>query len=142
MARDFGGNCPFPLRRPALAALPDLGAADRADLAKPGVRLLIHADAGLWVAFRGALALPFDVPLPPAPTPAPPAQPETLPRRLPGLGPRRRGYDVPACRAFLDTDAGASCLSRGCAVRRACPASRNHARLPAQSAYHMSQFHP
>ena len=51
------------------------------------------------------------------------------------------GYDVPACHTYLDTGAGGDCLAGGCLVRRACPVSQGYARLPEQSAYHMSRFH-
>ena len=40
---------------------------------------------------------------------------------------------------LLDTPAGDACLSGGCLVRRACPASP--ARPAAQSAHHMAHFH-
>ena len=52
-----------------------------------------------------------------------------------------KGYDLPACHAFLDRTEGADCLSRGCVVRRACPLSQAYGRLPEQSAYHMRLFH-
>lgn len=109
------------------------------------VRLLVHARQGLMVSFRGALALQAALELPapaarpcdacPAPCPAPclaacPA------RALTGAG-----YDLPACHGFLDQPEGQACMTGGCIVRRACPLSAAYARLPAQSAYHMRQFH-
>lgn len=106
------------------------------------VRLLVHAEQGLWISFRGALALPFALDLPPLPNPCgtcaeKPCLTACPPRALTG-----QGYDVPACHAFLDTPPGRACLSRGCGVRAACPVSRRHGRLADQSAYHMSRFHP
>lgn len=105
------------------------------------VRLLVHAEAGLWVSFRGALALPFAPDLPPTANPCEscaekPCLTACPPRALTGAG-----YDVPACHAFLDTEPGRACLARGCRVRAACPVSVRHARLAVQSAYHMSRFH-
>lgn len=105
------------------------------------VRLLVHAEQGLMVSFRGALALKEALDLPP-PLPSPctdctrPCLTACPPRALTGAG-----YDVPACHVFLDTAAGDPCLNSGCAVRRACPASQAYARIPEQSAYHMRQFH-
>ena len=106
------------------------------------VRLLVHDEAGLWVSFRGALALKESIDLPPPPPPpceaciGRPCLTTCPPRALTAAG-----YDVPACHAFLDTPAGQDCLSNGCAVRCAFPVPVAHARLRAQSAYHMGQFH-
>jgi ferredoxin len=104
------------------------------------VGLLVHAEAGLFVSFRGALALPHAAPVPePAARPcdgcAAPCIDACPVGALDGAG-----YDVPACHAFLDTGAGADCLGRGCAVRRACPVGAD-LRPEAQSAFHMAAFH-
>lgn len=105
------------------------------------VRLLIHDRAGLLVSFRGALALRETLDLP-----APPSRPCdncAVPCRTacPAGALSDAGYDVPACRSFLETPAGGACMSQGCAVRRACPVSASYARLEEHSAYHMGQFH-
>jgi len=105
------------------------------------VRLLVQAEQGLMVSFRGALALkePLDAPQP-LPRPCDPCEKPCLTACPVGaLG--AQGYDVPACHAFLETSAGTDCMNQGCAVRRACPLSAAYARLPEQSAYHMRQFH-
>ena len=106
------------------------------------VRLLVHDAAGLFVSFRGALALKEVVDLPPAP-PKPcdtcvtkPCLTTCPPRALTGAG-----YDLQNCHGFLDTVLGQDCMTSGCAVRRACPLSLAYARMPKQSAYHMGQFH-
>lgn len=104
------------------------------------VRLLVHDTQGLWVSFRGALALRQTLALPgPPPPPCPdcaekPCLTACPPRALTGAG-----YDVPACHAFLDS--GPACMTQGCLVRGACPVSQGYDRLPEQSAYHMGQFH-
>lgn len=105
------------------------------------VRLLVHATQGLWVSFRGALALRQDLALPPpAPRPCDGCAKPCL-AACPAGALTGRGYDVPACHAWLDSAEGADCMSEGCAVRRACPVSQSYARMPEQSAYHMRQFH-
>ena len=105
------------------------------------VRLLVHARQGLMVSFRGALALKEVVALPdPATRPC-----DTCPAPCLAACPvgalTEAGYDVPACHAHLDREAGNDCMNGGCLVRRACPVSQSYARLPEQSAYHMGQFH-
>jgi hypothetical protein len=104
------------------------------------VRLLVQAEQGLMVSFRGVLALKQRIEVPPvAMRPCDScARPclSACPADALGAG----GYDVPACHAYLDS-AGADCMNFGCAVRRACPVSAAYARLPEHSAYHMGQFH-
>ncbi len=108
------------------------------------VGLLVHARLGLFVSYRGALALDARLALPRDPG-APPARPcdtcaqpcrTACPVGALGSG----GYDLAACHGWLDTAAGCDCLDRGCAVRRACPVGRGR-RPDAQSAFHMAAFH-
>lgn len=105
------------------------------------VHLLVHDQAGLFVSFRGALALPYhvDLPQPPAnPCKTCTERPCTTACLADALTPE--GYDVPKCKTFLNTDAGRQNMTLGCNVRRSCPVSERFGRLPAQSAYHMRQF--
>ncbi len=106
------------------------------------VRLLVHDGQGLWVSFRGVLALKEALDLPP-PQAAPceacagrPCLTACPPGALTGAG-----YDVPGCHRYLDTRAGLGCMGEGCAVRAACPVSQGYDRMAEQSAYHMGQFH-
>lgn len=104
------------------------------------VGLLVHDVAGLFVSFRGALAVPRQLELPPPPrNPCDSCAERPCTTACPPAALTPAGYDVPACRAFLDAAAGASCLSRGCAVRRACPVGADR-RTAAQSAFHMKAF--
>lgn len=107
------------------------------------VRLLVHDAQGLWVSFRGALALKDPLALPQAPAEPPCAACAGQPCRsaCPAGALVPAGYDLDRCHGFLDTGPGADCLARGCAVRRACPVSQGYDRMPEQSAYHMGQFH-
>jgi ferredoxin len=101
------------------------------------VGLLVHDRLGLWISFRGAVLLPEEAP--PAPAAARPCDgcPAPCLDACPPRALTAAGYDVRACRAWLDT--GADCLS-GCRVRRACPVGAA-LRLPVQSAFHMRAFH-
>ncbi|MDA0961419.1 MAG: ferredoxin [Proteobacteria bacterium] len=108
------------------------------------VGMLVHDTAGLMISYRGAVVFPGELPLPPRPV-APPcagcAAPCATACPVDALS-AERGYDVTACHAFLDTEAGRDCLTQGCRARRACPVSRAFGRDPAQSAFHMKAFHP
>lgn len=140
LASRFGAVALFPSDGPPWP--PFFGWALQSDrMWQSPVGMLVHPEAGLWVSFRGALALPFAVPLAAAenPCPACPEQPCRGACPVGALSPT--AYDTAACHAHLDTPGGADCLTRGCAARGACPLSQSHARLAEQSAYHMSQFH-
>lgn len=106
------------------------------------VGLLVHASEGLFLSFRGALAMRDRLDLPPPP-PSPCEICVTRPcltacpvGALGGEG----GYDVPRCKTFLRGPGNLSCMQGGCIVRLACPANRPHGRVPAHSAFHMHHF--
>lgn len=129
----FGATPPYPFFTWALAT----GRAH----ASP-VQWLVHDTQGLWLSFRGALGLSHRLDL----LAAPPSPCEGCVRPCVSACPvgalTDKGYDLPACHAFLDTPAGKDCLRNGCAVRRACPTSHSFGRAPDQSAFHMRHFHP
>ena len=141
IAADLGATALFPFGGPPHHPFYNWALRSGRAWASP-VRLLVHDTAGLFVSYRGALALPETLDLPP-----PPASPcrscPTQPCRTacPVAALTDTGYDLPACHSFLDTRGGKDCLMGGCAVRRSCPASQAYARMPQQSAYHMGQFH-
>lgn len=101
--------------------------------------LLVHHKAGLFVSFRGALALPqrLDLPAPP-PSPCLTCQDQPCRTACPVDALKGDRYDVEACKAFLRTPG--DCLSQGCRARRACPVSQTWGRTPDQSAHHMRVF--
>lgn len=105
------------------------------------ILLLVHDTAGLFVSFRGALALPHKIEMPSAPK-APCVRCEAQPclTACPVGALSGDGYDVDACKAFLDTADGQDCMQAGCRARRVCPVSQSYARLAEQSAYHMNTF--
>ena len=107
------------------------------------VGMLVHDTTGLFVSFRGALALPEHLDLPPPPLAPPcetcPDQPCRTTCPVSALG--ANGYDTDACHGYLETKAGADCLTNGCAARLACPVSAGANRQPEQSAHHMRYFH-
>ncbi len=104
------------------------------------VGMLVHDRTGLFFSVRGALALPERLALPsqvarPCETCARPCLSACPVGALTGAG-----YDVAACRSYLETTAGLDCIERGCAVRRSCPVGQG-LRPDAQSAFHMAAFH-
>ena len=107
------------------------------------VGLLVHERAGLMVSFRGALVFSERLTLPARPDAPPCANCAGKPclTACPASALTEAGYDLAACHDFLDRKAGQDCMSAGCLVRRACPVSRKHGRLAAQSAHHMRAFH-
>jgi len=139
LAGELGARALFPFGGPPWH--PFIGWARRSGRAWPSpVGLLVHDTAGLMLSYRGALALPERIALPPEgvrPCDSCADQPCRNACPVAALGPD--GYDVPACKADLDRP-GNDCMARGCAVRRACPVSRLHGRAEAQSAFHMGYF--
>lgn len=104
------------------------------------VGLLVHARVGLWVSYRGALALGERLALPaPGPRPCDDCRRPCL-DACPVGALAGAGYDLAACHGWLDSPGGADCMMRGCAVRRACPVGAG-LRPEAQSAFHMAAFH-
>ena len=143
MAKKLGAEALFPFGGPPYQ--PFIGWALRSGRAwQSPAGLLVHDTAGLMVSYRGALAFPERIALPPAPeNPCETCdgQPCLTACPVDALS-ARTGYDLAACHGFLDTAAGQDCMTNGCAARRACPVSQRYARLPAQSAFHMRSFHP
>jgi len=142
LATELGATALFPFGgppyRPFIAWARKSGRA----WASP-VGLLVHDRAGLMVSYRGALALPWRLDLPP--TPANPC--ESCANRpclsaCPVGALAESAYDLAACHDYLDAAPGQDCLNQGCAARRACPVSRRYGRKTAQSAFHMKAFHP
>ena len=142
LACDLGGKALFPFGGPPHRPFIAWAIATGRAWSSP-VGLLLHDQAGLMVSYRGALALPERVALPPTPQQAPCTPcPRPCVTACPVGALDAATYDVAACHAFLDTQDGRDCLDQGCRARRACPVSETYGRRPAQSAFHMRSFHP
>lgn len=141
LAFAWGGDAAFPSDGPPYPPFISWALATGRVWVSP-VGLLVHDAQGLWLSFRGAVRVPERV----AETPGNPpcstcaAQPCRSACPVGALSPN--AYDTAACHGFLDTPAGADCLARGCAARRACPVGATYGRTEAQSAFHMKAFHP
>ncbi len=123
------------------------------------VHLLVHDKAGLFISFRGAVALAGPLPKDLRPAPCVTCAERPCETACPPAALTPAGYDVPACHAFLDSLPHSSSTSipgvrglapgsphpqddcrSGCLVRRACPVGQDR-RRPEQSAHHMRHFH-
>jgi epoxyqueuosine reductase len=104
------------------------------------VGLLVHDTAGLFISFRGAIGLAGPAQQETAASPCETCIGKPCQSACPVGALTPQGYDVPACKAWLETSAGAVCHGGGCLVRRACPVGATR-RLADQSAYHMRAFH-
>lgn len=143
LACDLGAKAYFPFGPPPHRPFYQWALRSGRAFASP-VRFLVHDRAGLFVSYRGAIALRERLDLPELPTESPceACQGKPCLTACPPAALGASGYDLPACHAFLDRSEGQSCLSSGCGVRRSCPLSHAYGRLPEQSAYHMRLFHP
>ncbi|MEM7711429.1 MAG: ferredoxin [Pseudomonadota bacterium] len=134
-AADLGATALFPFGQPLQPFVTWALRTGRCHVSPVG--LLVHDTQGLVVSFRGALRLPHAIDLPdPAPKPCDTCDAPCL-AACPVSALTPNGYDIPACRTWL-SDPDATCMDRGCAVRRACPVSPP--RPDAQAAHHMRAF--
>ncbi len=141
LAQTWGGTAIFPSDGPPYPPFLGWAAASGAAFLSP-VGLLVHSNAGLLISYRCAIALPERLDLPPAPeNPCDTCADKPCLTACPigALGPDR-AYDVPACQAYLRSDAGAPHTQTGCNVRNACPRSAGMQRPARQSAFHMAAF--
>ncbi len=140
LAEDLGAMPVFPSDVPALPFLTwarRTGASHSSPLG-----LNIHADYGLWHAYRAALLFPVAFDLPPSSSKHPCEACADKPclTACPVHAFQGRGYDVEACVDHIASPAGAPCMSGGCLARRACPVGQHYAYAPEQMQFHMQAF--
>ena len=141
-ADQLGATALFPSDGPPYAPFIDWALRSGRSWQSP-VGLLVHDHAGLFVSFRAAIAFPLQLALPSRPgNPCLTCKTRPCLSACPVDAQKSGGYDVPACKAFLDTTDGQACMETGCLVRNACPAGHGYGRLPEQSAFHMAAFNP
>jgi hypothetical protein len=127
-----------------LPALPFQRWAQRAESCYPSpLGILIHADYGLWHAYRGALLFAETLPLAPAalgPSPCTSCSARPCLSACPVGAFTETGHDVVACARYLEAANGRGCMKHGCAARRACPVGRRYLYEPQQVQFHMRAF--
>ena len=118
--------------------------ARRAEPVHPSpLGLLIHPDWGLWHSYRGAIALPTRLILPPPdqrPNPCETCTARACLASCPVGAFDANGYHDAACVAHIAAPAGAGCVASGCAARHACPVGAAHRQGAAQAQFHMRAF--
>ncbi len=141
LATRFGARAVYPFEAPPL---PFQRWAERAwPVFRSPMGLLIDAEYGPWHALRAALlfAVPVGVPEPPRRS-STCASCEAKPclSTCPVGAFDGSGFDYRACRSFLASADGASCMTNGCGARAACPVGREHRYDEAQLQFHMRAF--
>ncbi len=105
------------------------------------IQLLVHDRVGMFISFRGAIALSQRILLPSGPlSPCLTCKDTPCAFSCPVDAFGNGHYDVPACKSHISTDEGRECVSHGCIARRRCPVSEKHPRVAAQSEFHMRAF--
>ena len=140
LAADWSGTAVFPSDGPPYP--PFLSWATHSEHAwSSPVGLLVHHQAGLFISYRCAIALPAL--LEPDTAPEQPCTTCAAPCKtacpVSAIAPGK-AYDIATCKAHMRSLEGETCRTQGCLVRRACPVSENFSRLEAQSAFHMAAF--
>lgn len=141
LAEALGGTMAFPFAKPPLPFLRWAQKA-RAGFVSP-LGMNIHAEYGLWHAFRGALILPETLDLPPPATASHPCEScagKPCLQTCPVGAFDGQSYDVDRCAAHISVPAGLDCLQNGCKARRACPVGTTYHYLSEQANFHMSAF--
>ncbi|NKB58214.1 MAG: hypothetical protein GKS00_17960 [Alphaproteobacteria bacterium] len=142
IAAQFVATAVYPFEGPPYA--PFFAWAKRAEPVHPSpLGMLIHPSFGLWHAWRGALAFPERLELPPlepAPSPCDGCSDRPCLTACPVDAFSNGVYDVEACAGHLRTDEGADCMALGCRARRACPVGMDYVYEPEQAVFHMTAF--
>ncbi len=143
MSETLGARAYFPFGGPPYTPFIDWALKSGRAFQSP-VGAMVHDTVGMLISYRGALHFEQEMKIPDANGSSPCINCEAPCSTACPVGALStdKFYDLDACHSFLDTPAGQSCMSDGCAARLACPVSAGAARNPEQSAHHMKAFHP
>ncbi|MGI9368341.1 MAG: ferredoxin, partial [Ruegeria sp.] len=143
IAKSLGAQVHFPFGGPPYAPFIDWSLKSGRAFTSP-VGALVHDTVGMMISYRGALHFRHEFPVPKPTGTSPCADcPAPCATACPiGALNAVSFYDVASCHSYLDTSAGQSCMTGGCAARLACPLSAGAGRESEQSAHHMKAFHP
>ena len=146
VAEKLGGadNCVplFPFIGPPF--LPFLKWAQRAEpVFQSPIGPLIHPDHGLWHAYRGALAFPTYIELPPLierENPCEKCSEKPCVKACPVQAHAPPQFKLSACISHIKKPEGETCMVGGCMARRACPVGKSGVYTLSQIRFHMRAF--
>lgn len=143
LARQLDARALYPFEGPPY--YPFQQWAERAEaLSQSPLGLMIHAEYGLWHAYRFALLMP-DLPdetglAPVQDSPCLSCKDQPCLHSCPVDAFQAQGYEVDKCANFLNQNEQARCHEMGCEARNACPAGVGYHYLPAQHRFHLQAF--
>jgi hypothetical protein len=140
LADELDARALFPFDRPPLPFLRWARRSGQSHQSPLGFN--IHADFGLWHAYRAALifAAAFDIPPIKSKRPCDSCAERPCLSACPVKAFNGRAYDVDACVDHIASPPGGECMTAGCLARRACPVGKAFAYEPAQMQFHMKAF--
>ncbi len=142
LARQFGAHALYPFTGPPW--WPFQRWAQRAErLHASPLGVLMHADYGLWHAYRGALLLPDAIDVPSLrvwSSPCESCRERPCLRACPAGALAGGRFTPEACHAHVVSDSGAACRTRGCLARYTCPVAEAHRYGAAQATFHLHAF--
>lgn len=141
VAATFSARAVFPFDKPYL---PFQRWAMRAEGLRPSpLGILIHPQFGLWHAYRGALLFDEAITLDPVRASNHPCDAcigKPCLSACPAGAVKEERYDHDACRSHVRSASGASCRTKGCLARQACPVGAAWRYGEEQQAFHMAAF--
>lgn len=143
LARQFGAAALYPFTGPPW--WPFQRWAKRAErLYESPLGILMHADYGLWHAYRGALLLKDEIDIPPIrnwPNPCESCRTRPCLSACPAGALSGGRYAAETCREHLLADHHTNtCSTSGCLARYACPVAAEHRYSSAQASFHVQAF--
>ncbi len=141
LADDLGARALFPFGPPPYWPILTWARKAGAGHVSP-LGLNIHPTFGLWHAYRAAFIFPVAFDIPPLksqhPCEACPAKPCLTACPVGAFS--GKSYDVQSCATHLRAPQGASCLTKGCLARHACPVGQGFAYSEPQAHFHQRAF--
>ena len=141
LAEGLDARALHPFDKPALPFLRWARRAGAGHVSPLGLN--IHAQYGLWHAYRAALVFPvaFDVPMQsPGLHPCESCAAKPCLSACPVNAFSGKAYDVAGCGRHLQSAEGEACMTGGCQARRACPVGKAYTYETPQLRFHMNAF--